>query len=719
MKRDLLCTLGPSSLNDGVIHRLEELGVSLFRLNLSHTKHTDIAPTLEYIKSRTRVPVCVDTEGAQVRSGALVDRRVTLRENSLVRICRRRVPGDSHEFNLYPSFILDLLEVGDVLSMDEAVLVQVIAVEDAFATARVLCGGDLGQNKAVTVQRDIPLPALTSKDRKAIAVARDLGIRHLALSFAHRAEDVDEIRSEFGEDAFVISKIECNAGLRNLDEIAARSDALLIDRGDLSRQVPIEQIPRVQKSIIRSAKATGVKVYVATNLLESMVAQPYPTRAEVNDVYNTLVDGADGLVLAAETAVGAFPIGCASMVVRITREFESAQPEPEPTLTTSPISLLIDPLGGRLARQPSPDGDPDALSGVLSLAIAETDFMDCELIANGTYSPLTGFMNRETLESVLHTKRLPNGLPWTMPVLLAVDPSTARGLGPGAVVALRGPGGRGLAKLTVEDAYSFPLDALTGPWFGTTDGSHPGVARVARRGTTFLAGEVELVRTAPSPFDQYKLTPAMSRFIFTKKGWSKVVGFHSRNVPHRVHELIQLQALERTHADGLFISPVIGPQKPGDFLPGPILHSYQLLLDFGHYPRGKVVLGSFATYPRYCGPREAVFTATCRRNMGCSHFIVGRDHAGVGGFYNDRETRALFEELDDLGVEPVFFDMLGYHPESGSYRAADTADLVSISGSEAREALRRQEELPQWYMHEVVQEALRSSIAQGEPVFCE
>jgi ATP sulfurylase len=698
---------------------LEELGVDIFRLNLSHTRPGDIASTLQYIKSRTAVPICLDTEGAQVRSGSLVDGKVTLRENSLVRLHRHRVPGDPHNFNLYPTFILDLLEVGDVLSMDEAVLAQVMAVEDRFASLRVLCGGDLGQNKAVTVQRDIPMPALTPKDRKALAIARELDIHHLALSFAHRAEDVDEIRNAFGAEAFVISKIECQSGLRNLEAIAAKSDALLIDRGDLSRQVPIEQIPRVQKEIIRSAKETGTRVYVATNLMESMVSHPYPTRAEVNDVYNTLRDGADGLVLASETAVGSYPIGCASMVVRITREFENVPEDLGAAVPSPPISLLMEPLGGSLRHRELPSVTRADLVGLPSLSLPETDFMDCELLGNGTYSPLTGFMNRETLESVLHSKRLPDGLPWTMPILLPVHPDGAGILAHGGSVRLEGPGGKGLAVLRIESVYSVELEDLTMAWFGTTSMSHPGVARVAARRTTFVSGEVEMVEGVPSPFDPYKLTPAMARFIFAKKGWSKVVGFHSRNVPHRIHELIQQQALDSTHADGLFISPVIGPQKQGDFLPGPILKSYQLLLDFGYYPRGKVVLGAFATYPRFCGPREAVFTAICRRNMGCSHFIVGRDHAGVGGFYDDRDTRALFDELGDLGVQPVFFEMLGYDPSSRSYRAEGAQDLITISGSEAREALRQQRELPQWFMHDLVQESIRESLAKGEDVFCE
>lgn len=720
LKTDLLCTLGPSSLNEGVIGRLGALGVNLFRLNLSHTPHTAISSTLEYIQRHTRVPICLDTEGAQVRTGGLVDGRVKIRENAVIHVHRRRVPGDANNINLYPSFVLDRLEVGDVLSMDNSVLVHVIERGPDVAVLRALCGGELGQNKAVTVQRDIPLPALTPKDRKALEIARTLGVRHLALSFAHRAADVDEIRGVFGEEAFVISKIECEAGLRNLEEIANKSDALLIDRGDLSRQVPLEQIPRVQKGIIASAKAMGRKVYVATNLMESMVTDPHPTRAEVNDVYNTLADGADGLVLAAETAVGSFPVGCASMLVRIAREFESGRNSTaHAVLPTMPLSLLIEPLGGKLALLEDRAPSPEDLGRMPSIEVAPTYLMDCELIANGTYSPLRGFMDRDTLDSVLESNRLPGGLPWTMPILLPVPHSSAERLAGGELIKLTGPDGEGLAVLEVSEVFTHDPETLALGWFGTTSAAHPGVERLARGGTTFLAGDLVYLESPKSEFEQYKLSPGMARFIFTKKGWSQVVGFHSRNVPHRVHELIQLEALSRTHADGLFISPVIGPQKAGDYLPGPILRSYQLLLDFGHYPAGKVVLGCFATYPRYCGPREAVFTAICRRNMGCSHFIVGRDHAGVGDFYGDRDTRELFDELGDVGVQPVFFDPLGYDPESKSYRAEGSPGLVNISGSEARELLRRQEELPEWYMHDVLQEALRAEIANGERVFCE
>ena len=187
---------------------------------------------------------------------------------------------------------------------------------------RVRKGGSVGSNKACNVHRGIDLPAITVKDRKAIEIGREMGVEHFALSFANRPEDVQEMRELIGPAATLISKIESRSGIANLEGIALISDAILIDRGDLSRQVPLEQIPAQQKDIIGRVKAIGRPVFVATNLLESMVHSPVPTLAEINDIYNTLDDGADGLVLAAETAVGKFPVGCVVMVRRVIAEFE-------------------------------------------------------------------------------------------------------------------------------------------------------------------------------------------------------------------------------------------------------------------------------------------------------------------------------------------------------------------------------------------------------------
>jgi ATP sulfurylase len=202
------------------------------------------------------------------------------------------------------------------------------------------------------------------------------------------------------------------------------------------------------------------------------------------------------------------------------------------------------------------------------------------------------------------------------------------------------------------------------------------------------------------------------------KGWSRVVGFHTRNVIHRAHEYIQMKALEITHADGLYVSPVIGPQKPGDFLPGPILKSYQMMIDLGLYPAGKVLIGCFATYPRFCGPREAVFTAICRKNMGCSHFIIGRNHSGVGDYYKDEDYKKLFASLGNIGIVPVFFDAVGYNARKKQYDSTKAEGLEFISGTRAREALLNNTPLPDWYMRELIQNMLKEHIQAKESVFC-
>lgn len=718
MSKSILCTLGPASMNDWTIRRLEELGVSLFRINLSHTRLKDVARNVAFLKERTRVPVCLDSEGAQVRTGDFVEPTLTLNGNSMIRVHRNRVPGDAHNFNLYPTGILDLLEVGDLISIDfNSVLVQVVGREDDAVAMRVLNGGVIGRNKAVTVERDLPMAPLTAKDRAAIGIGREMGVRHFALSFANQLADVTETRRLVGADAFLISKIESRNGLRNLEDIARASDAILIDRGDLSRQVPLERIPAQQKSIIRRVKSLERPVYVATNLLESMVVGPSPTRAEVNDVYNTLSDGADGLVLAAETAIGRYPVLCAGMIVKLIREFENPDVGLDGNKWDMPVSLLAAPHGGELVRRQAGPSDRADVERLPRLAVEETDLKDIEQIALGTFSPLTGFMDRRTLESVLHDHRLPSGAIWTLPLLLQVAPEAAARLVPGERVALTDATGTPYALLDVSETSTIDLESVARLWFGTDSREHPGVARLLARGPHVVAGDVLLLDRLPSPYHHYELTPVESRFIFTHKGWSKVVGFHSRNVVHRVHEHIQFQALADTGADGLFISPVIGPKKPGDFLPPPILKSYQILLDFGIYPRDKVVLGSFSTYSRYCGPREAVFTALCRKNMGCSHFIIGRDHTGVGSFYSDAANRALFDTLGDLDIAPVFFDAIGYDPETEAYASSSARTLAPISGTQVREALRDGGAIPEWFMRDEVQDMLRREIQLGRPVF--
>jgi len=720
---ELLCTLGPASLNDRVIYWLECLGASLFRINLSHTKIEDLERIIRFVQARTRVPICLDTDGAQVRTGPLIDGKVNVRENRLLTVHSRSLPGDQFNISFYPGYIVKTLRVGDFVSIDfNAVLSQVVEKSGDTATLRILNGGEIGQNKAVTVQRPLEMAPLTEKDLAAIAIGRRMGVRHFALSFAHRESDVDLIREKAGAEATIISKIECLSGLTNLDAIAAKSDAILIDRGDLSREVPIEQIPAVQKMIIGRAKTHGVKAYVATNLLESMTSSPTPTRAEVNDVYNTLADGADGLVLAAETAIGQYPISCAKMVIKVIQQFQQTVDIGTSALPVRRSSVLtgVEPHGGRLTCRTLELAADLRIKDLPAITVGDDDLSDVEQIARGTYSPLSGFMDKECLDSVLENNRLPSGLAWTMPIILAVPKGTAGLFGKGDRVLLCSKGGLQHSVLDVSEIYQFEPDVLVRKWFGTDSAEHPGVARTLARPNCFMAGDVTLIQPLPSPYRRYDLTPAQLRMVFAHKGWNRVVGFHSRNLVHRGHEAVQLAALERTHADGLLISPVLGTTKQGDFLPHLVLDGYQAMLDYGLYPPGKVVLASFITYPRFAGPREAVFTALCRKNMGCSHFIVGRDHAGVSGFYGASDSSALFDELGDIGIEPVFFDAIGYDMRGERYVELSACKTAApISGTEIRRALVNGEALPNWMMRSEVQDVVRGERMMNCPLFHE
>ncbi|MGA2979356.1 MAG: pyruvate kinase [Terriglobales bacterium] len=325
IKRKVICTVGPASLKPKVIRRLQALGVSLFRINLSHTPLEDVRSAVAFLQEHSTVPICLDSEGAQVRTGTFAAAPTDLRKDRVIEVHRHLICGDAQKFNFTPAATLELLRIGDLITIDfHAVVAQVMEIAGDRAVLRVRKGGRIGSNKACNVHRDIELPAITVKDRKAIEIGREMGVDQFALSFANRPEDVREMRELIGPSATLISKIESRSGIAHLEEIARLSDAILIDRGDLSRQVPLEKIPAMQKDVIGRVRAIGRPVFVATNLLESMVHLPVPTLAEINDIYNTLDDGADGLVLAAETAVGKFPIGCVGMVFRVIAEYERA-----------------------------------------------------------------------------------------------------------------------------------------------------------------------------------------------------------------------------------------------------------------------------------------------------------------------------------------------------------------------------------------------------------
>jgi pyruvate kinase len=321
LKTQILCTLGPASLDAEIIRALDEK-VDLFRLNLSHTPLAKLEDTIRFVREHTAKPLCLDTDGAQVRCGVMAP-ATTLEEGSRVLIVADDVEGNAERFTLRPRTVVAALRRDDLLSVDfHGALLRVEEPGDQSVVAEVMDTGAVGSNRAVTIDPPPVLPALTDGDKASIAIGRELGVQHVALSFARRAQDVTRLRNLTGPGAYVISKIETRAGVKNMDGIIAASDAVLIDRGDLSREIPLGHLPMHQKEIIRRSNSANTPVFVATNLLESMVVNRRPTIAEANDIFNTLMDGAHGLVLAAETTIGKYPVATVEMILELIEAFE-------------------------------------------------------------------------------------------------------------------------------------------------------------------------------------------------------------------------------------------------------------------------------------------------------------------------------------------------------------------------------------------------------------
>lgn len=280
---------------------------------------------------------------------------------------------------------------------------------------------------------------------------------------------------------------------------------------------------------------------------------------------------------------------------------------------------------------------------------------DVHCIAIGAFSPLRGFMGAADHAAVLERMHLRGGAVWALPVVLAVDAHTAGAARRGHTILLDDPEGEPLAILEVEEVFDVDLVDEVERCFGTSDPAHPGVAARLAQGPHCIAGEVWALRVPHSQFPDHDLTPAQTRTAFAERGWRTVVGFQTRNPVHRAHEYLQKVALESI--DGLFLQPLVGETK-GDDVPAAVrMRCYATLIE-KYYPRNRVVLGTFPAAMRYAGPREAVFHATVRRNYGCTHFIVGRDHAGVGNYYGTYDAQRIFDRVDPvgLGITPLPFE---------------------------------------------------------------
>ncbi len=318
----ILSTIGPASLKEDIIQKMDKEGVDIFRINLSHTSINDLRKNIELIQSWTNTPICLDTEGAQIRNQNMINESVFFKKGENVNIYKDTIIGDESNISFYPPGVVDEFRKGDIIRVDfNSLTLEIVKKTEFGCIATILHSGTVGSNKAADVNRDIHLDPITEKDKESIKIGLEYGINIYSLSFTNTEKDVDEFRKIIGQESILISKIESRLGLINLKGILSKVDQILIDRGDLSREVPIEKIPFLQRKIISLANSYEIPVNVATNLLESMINVSSPTRAEVNDVVSTILMGADGLVLAAESAIGKHPVQSVQMLNSLIKQY--------------------------------------------------------------------------------------------------------------------------------------------------------------------------------------------------------------------------------------------------------------------------------------------------------------------------------------------------------------------------------------------------------------
>jgi sulfate adenylyltransferase len=351
---------------------------------------------------------------------------------------------------------------------------------------------------------------------------------------------------------------------------------------------------------------------------------------------------------------------------------------------------LLRPHGGKLINKFTTRKNVD---GLFSIEVAIDLRNDIENIADGTFSPLEGFMSQEDFESVIESGHLKNGLAWTIPIVLDADKKMAAEIKDSREVVLKNNGDY-FAVLNVDEVYSFDKRSTSKAVYQTDDIRHPGVARTLEMKDKLIGGKIEVIKKeSASSLRKYRMSPSETREEILRRGWKTVVGFQTRNVPHIAHEMLQKAALNIY--DGLFLNPIIGKKKPGDFKDEVIIETYRTLLE-KYYPKDRVMLVTLHTVMRYAGPREAIHHAIMRKNFGCSHIIIGRDHAGVGDYYPPFAAQKIFKHYPDLGIQPLFFPAFYYCKKCISYANERNCPhglefREELSGTKMRELINRAE----------------------------
>ena len=347
---------------------------------------------------------------------------------------------------------------------------------------------------------------------------------------------------------------------------------------------------------------------------------------------------------------------------------------------------MINAHGGKLVNRVT-DADP---SGLLSIDISADLANDVENIADGIFSPLEGFLNKQDFESVISKGRLANGIAWTIPTVLDVDDETGKKMKEAGDVLLKNPDGTGIAILHVEDVYSYDKQSTASGVYGTNDESHHGVAKTNSMNNFLVGGKIDFIqRQNETEIRKHRMTPIETRKAFDDAGWKTIVAFQTRNPPHVAHEMLQKTAI--TTRDGVFVNPLIGKKKPGDFKDEIIVKAYETMIA-NYYSENRCQLSTLHTEMKYAGPKEAIHHAIMRQNYGCTHIIIGRDHAGVGNFYDPFAAHKIFDDYPELEIQPIFFPAFFYCKKCLTFTNPkvcphDADSREQISGTKLREMI--------------------------------
>ncbi|ABK78513.1 ATP sulfurylase (sulfate adenylyltransferase) [Cenarchaeum symbiosum A] len=347
----------------------------------------------------------------------------------------------------------------------------------------------------------------------------------------------------------------------------------------------------------------------------------------------------------------------------------------------------IEPHGGRLiSRLYSGDA-----SGMEKAAISQELASDVENIADGIFSPLEGFLGRNDFEAVLEKGRLADGTAWTIPIVFDADAAEAARIKAAGDVLLEDPSGSKVAVLHAEEEYPFDKKAAAARVYGTDDAAHPGVSRMLSMKERLVGGRIDLVdRPEKTEIRRLRMSPVETRHAFAESGWKTTVAFQTRNPPHVAHEMLQKTSI--TTRDGVFVNPIVGRKKPGDFADEVIVKCYEEMIKH-YYPENRCRLGTLHTEMRYAGPREAIHHGIMRQNYGCTHIIIGRDHAGVGKYYDPFAAHRIFDDYPDLGITPIFFPAFFYCRKCLTYTNPKACphgegEREQISGTALRDLIR-------------------------------